>query len=86
MILSSIVSISAIILFLLPSVDIAGSTEVVVTIFGITIVFGNDSFSSLHVISDDLLWFNLLKNVLQDSLTIVCVLERPFELSLLTLV
>ena len=68
------------------AVQLKGSTEVVITIFGITIDFGNNSFSSLHVIPDDLFWFYLLKIVLQDSLITVCVLERPSELSLLTLV
>ena len=60
-----------------------GSTEVVVAIFGISIVFGNDLFFSVHAIPDDLFRFHLMTNVLQDSLTTVCVLEFSSELSLL---
>ena len=51
--ISSNAIILALTLFLLPSVVIAGSTEVVVAIFGILIVFGNNSFSLLHVCPDD---------------------------------
>ena len=69
MILSSTVSISVFTLFLLPSVHITVSTDVVVAIFGKIIVLGNDSSSSLYVIPDDLFRFNLMKTLLQDSVT-----------------
>ena len=51
--ISSTVSILALTLFLLPSVVIADSIEVIVTIFGIAIIVGNDSFSLLRVIPDE---------------------------------
>ena len=52
--LSSIVSLSAFTLFVLTSIDVAGSTEDVMTELGITIIVGRESFSLSHVMSDDL--------------------------------
>ena len=52
--LSSIVSLSAFTLFVLISIDVAGLTEDVMTELGMPIIFGRESFSLSHVMSDDL--------------------------------